>query len=102
MTRMNRSTRSQDRTLALGLLVLDALVIGWFTYRVGINGWADSFAPDRIPQAPGLARRYMWFLAGGAVVTGGGLLAAKRRAAGTAQALILGGASAAFAVVAAQ
>ncbi|WP_437015841.1 hypothetical protein [Streptomyces sp. enrichment culture] len=88
--------------VGIALFVIDLLVFAWLLYGYGISGWADGHNGGDTPQAPGFARRAMWFLAGGAAVTGGGLLALRWRIPGTVQLLVLGGGALLFASLAAR
>ncbi|MCX2967855.1 MULTISPECIES: hypothetical protein [Streptomyces] len=98
--RANKPSTGGKVAAGLGLVLLDLLAIAVFLWGYLITGWADNWSQDNAPEAPQAARQAMWFLAGGAVVTGGGLLALGRRAYGIVQLLTLGGAAAAFALLA--
>ncbi|MFE4965697.1 DUF6234 family protein [Streptomyces sp. NPDC056660] len=90
MRQGSRPSTGEQIGVAVALLVVDLIVIGYLWLRYGMTGWADSYDQGNPPSAPREALRGMWFLVGGAVVTGGGLLALRWRIPGTVQLVVLG------------
>ncbi|WP_066931390.1 DUF6234 family protein [Streptomyces sp. NBRC 110611] len=90
-------SRGTDIGVAIALLVLDILLVGWLLYGYGITGWADGYSPNREPEAPDVARTAIWILLGGSVVSGGGLLYLRCWVAGVTQFLVLGAGAMLFA-----
>ncbi|GAA4680648.1 hypothetical protein GCM10023347_39280 [Streptomyces chumphonensis] len=99
---MTRPTTGQRVAAVVLLLLADLLVVGCLLWGYLWTGWLDGWNEGHPPEAPGLAREFMWYLAGGAVVTAGALAAFGRGAYATVQLVVLGGGAATFAALAAQ
>ncbi|MET9903453.1 hypothetical protein [Streptomyces sp. NPDC006446] len=90
MERGNEPSTGAQVMISVLLLGVDLMVIAWLLYGYGITGWADGYDEGNAPEAPEVAWRGMWILAGGAVVTGGGLVALRLRVMGVVQLIVLG------------
>lgn len=99
-TRQKGTSAGGQVLVAALLVVLDLLVMAWWWYAWAITGWADAYDAPNPPEAPGVVRHAVWFLAGAAVVTGGGLLALRWRVPGFTQLWVLGLGAAAFGLLA--
>jgi hypothetical protein len=98
---MSEPSMAQQIGVGLGLLVVDLTITAWLLWGYGWTGWADSFSQGIAPNAPTIAWRATWLLAGGAVVSGGGLLL-RWRIPGIVQLVVLGVGAGLFACLAAR
>ncbi|MFB8414135.1 hypothetical protein ACFC63_01285 [Streptomyces albidoflavus] len=97
---MGEPSTLRQVAVAVLLFVVDLALIASLVWIYGWTGWADNWDPGNAPEAPGIAWRAVWILAGGAVVTGVGLFVLRWRIAGAVQVSVLGAGSILFAYLA--
>ncbi|MGA5008864.1 hypothetical protein ACPCDX_28245 [Streptomyces koyangensis] len=97
---MGEPSALRQVAVAVLFFVVDLALIASLVRIYGWTGWADTWDPVNAPEAPGIAWRAVWILAGGAVVTGVGLLVLRWRIPAAVQVSILGAGSVLFACLA--
>lgn len=88
--RMSEPSALRQIAVAVVLLIADLAVIAWFLWSCSWTGWRDNWNPQDVPEAPRIAWRAVWILAGAAAVTGVGLVALRWRISGVVQLSVLG------------
>ncbi|WP_340561745.1 hypothetical protein [Streptomyces sp. GSL17-111] len=97
---MHEPSTGQKAAAVVLLLLADLFVVGCLLWGYLWTGWGDGWNEGHPPEAPRLAREFMWYLAGSAVVTAGALIAFGRGAYAAVQLVVLGGGAALFAALA--
>ncbi|MFC9534386.1 hypothetical protein ACFT38_28150 [Streptomyces sp. NPDC056975] len=87
---MSEPSDLRQIAVAVVLLIVDLAVIAWFLWSYSWTGWRDGWNPQDVPEAPRIAWRAAWILAGAVAVTGVGLVALRWRISGTVQLSVLG------------